>query len=158
MGYSPCGPGRVRHNLDTKQQQQCMYVYLSPYLSLYGITHIHIYSTIFIIIYILYIYIPIYVYIWGFPGGSEGKKSACNTGDLDSIPGLEKSPGGGHGNPFQYSCLENPHEQKSLAGCSPWSHKELDTTEGLSTYVYTHTHTHEGSWGGRRIYLKNWLM
>ena len=42
---------------------------------------------------------------WGFPGGSEGKESACNVGDLGSIFGLGRSPGGGHGNPFQYSCL-----------------------------------------------------
>ena len=42
-------------------------------------------------------------------------------------------PGGGHGDPLQYSCLENPHEQRSLVGCSPWGHKELDMTEWLST-------------------------
>ena len=41
---------------------------------------------------------------------------------------------GGHGNPLQYSCLENPHGQRSLAGYSPWRHKELDTTEWLSTW------------------------
>ena len=68
-----------------------------------------------------------------FPGGSDGKESACNAGDLDSIPGLERSPGGGQGNPFQYSCLENPHGQRSLSGYSPWGHKESDTTERLST-------------------------
>jgi len=39
----------------------------------------------------------------------------------------------GHGNPLQYSCLENPHGQKSLTGYSPWGHEELDTTEQLST-------------------------
>ena len=55
----------------------------------------------------------------GFPGGSDGKESACNAGDLDLIPGLGRSPGGGHGNPLQYSCLENPHGQWSLAGYSP---------------------------------------
>ena len=44
----------------------------------------------------------------GFPGGSEVKASACNAGDLGSIPGLGRSPGEGNGNPFQYSCLENP--------------------------------------------------
>ena len=42
-----------------------------------------------------------------FPGGSDGKESACNVGDLDSIPGLGRSPGEGNGNPLQYSCLEN---------------------------------------------------
>ena len=43
----------------------------------------------------------------GFPGGSAGKESACNVGDLSLISGLGGSPGGGHGNPLQYSCLEN---------------------------------------------------
>ena len=44
----------------------------------------------------------------GFPHSSVGKESACNAGDPGSIPGLERSPGEGHGNPCQYSCLENP--------------------------------------------------
>ena len=61
-------------------------------------------------------------------GGSDSKESACNAGDLDLIPGLGRSPGRGHGNPFQYSCLENPHGQRSLAGCSPWGHKESEAT------------------------------
>ena len=43
-----------------------------------------------------------------FPGGSDGKASACNAGDLGSIPGLGRSPGEGNGNPLQHSCLENP--------------------------------------------------
>ena len=43
-----------------------------------------------------------------FPGGSDRKESACNAGDLGSVPGLARSPGGGNGNPLQYSCLENP--------------------------------------------------
>ena len=68
-----------------------------------------------------------------FPSGSDGKEPACNSGDLGSIPGLGRSPGGGHGNPLQYSCLENPIEQRSLVGYSPWGHKELDMTEQLST-------------------------
>ena len=49
----------------------------------------------------------------GFPGGSDGKESACNAGDLSSIPGLGRSPGGGRGNPLQYSCLENLHGQRT---------------------------------------------
>ena len=49
------------------------------------------------------------------------------------IPGLERPLGGGHGNPLQYTCLENPHGQRSLVGYSPWGHKELDMTERLST-------------------------
>ena len=44
----------------------------------------------------------------GFSGGSDGKESACNAGDPGSIPGLERSPGEGNGNPLQYACLENP--------------------------------------------------
>ena len=48
-------------------------------------------------------------------------------------PGLGRSPRGGHGNPLQYSCLENPHGQRSLVGCSPWGRKESDMTERLST-------------------------
>ena len=63
----------------------------------------------------------------GFPGGSDINESACSVGVLGSIPGLGRSPGGGHGNPVQYSCLENPHGERSLAGCSP------DTTEQPST-------------------------
>ena len=76
------------------------------------------------------------------PGGSDSKESSCNAGDLGSIPGLRRFPGGRHCNPFQYSCLENPHGQRSLAGYSPWSHKESDVTERLSPHTHTHTHTH----------------
>ena len=43
----------------------------------------------------------------GFPGGSDGKESACNAGDLGLIPRLGRSPGEGNGNPLQYFCLEN---------------------------------------------------
>ena len=45
------------------------------------------------------------------PGSSDGKESACNAGDRSSIPGLARSPGEGNGNPFQYSCLENPKDR-----------------------------------------------
>ena len=67
-----------------------------------------------------------------FPGSSDSKESAFAE-DLGTVPGLGRSSGGGHGNPLQYSCLENPHEQRSLAGYSPWGHKESDRTEQLST-------------------------
>ena len=71
-----------------------------------------------------------------FPGGSDGKETACNAGDLGLTPGLGRSPGGGNGNPLQYSCLENPHGQRSLAGYSPWGCKESDTAKQLSpTYL-----------------------
>ena len=46
----------------------------------------------------------------GFPGGSDGKESACNVGDLGSISGSGRSPGGGHGYQLQSSCLENPRD------------------------------------------------
>ena len=52
-------------------------------------------------------YIDFYLYILDFPGGSDGEESACNAGDLDSIPGSERSPGEGNGYWLQYSCLEN---------------------------------------------------
>ena len=67
------------------------------------------------------------------PAGSDSKESACNVGDLGSIPGLRRYPGGGHGNPLQYSCLENPHRQRSLVSYSPWSGRESDMTEQIST-------------------------
>ena len=47
-----------------------------------------------------------------FPGGSDGKMSAYNVGDLGSVPWLGRSPGEGNGNPLQYSCLENPMDQE----------------------------------------------
>ena len=82
----------------------------------------------------VYIYICIYIYVnIGFPGGSDGKESACNARDLALIPGLGRSPEGGNGNPLQYSSLENPHGQRSLAGYSPWDDKDSDMPEQLST-------------------------
>ena len=71
--------------------------------------------------------------ILGFPGGSDGKESICDVGNLGLTPGSGRPPGGKHGNPLQYSCLENPRGQRSLMGYSPCGHKELDTTEWLST-------------------------
>ena len=76
----------------------------------------------------------------GFLGGSDAKESACNAEDLSSIPGLERSPGGGHGNPLQYFCLENPLGQRSLAHYSSWGHKESDTAEQLSKQNSTCVH------------------
>ena len=70
----------------------------------------------------------------GFTGGSEGKESAYNMGGLGPIPMFGRSPEGRHGNPLQYSCLENPHGKRILAGYSPWGHKESDTTEQLSCH------------------------
>ena len=69
--------------------------------------------------------------IWDFPGGSDGKTSACNAGDLGLIPGSGRSPGEGNGNLLQYSCLENSMD----GGYSPWDHKESDTTEQLCWWL-----------------------
>ena len=54
--------------------------------------------------------------------------------------------GGGHGNPLQYSCLENPHGQRSLAGCSPWGRKELDMTERLTLRFCSAFRAPSGNW------------
>ena len=62
-------------------------------------------------------------YVLGFLGDLDGKESACNVGDLGSILGLGRSPGGGTGRPLQYSCLENPHGQRNL-WASLWGCKE----------------------------------
>ena len=59
----------------------------------------------------------------GFPGGSDGKASACNVGDPGSIPGSGRCPGEGNGNPLQYSCLENPMDRGAV-GYSPWGRKD----------------------------------
>ena len=57
-----------------------------------------------------------YIYIICFPCSSVGKESACNAGDLGSIPGLGRFPGEGNGNPVQYSCLENPMDRGACHG------------------------------------------
>ena len=77
----------------------------------------------------LFNHLVINIFLSGFPDGSE--KPPANLGDTSSIPSWRRSSGEGHGNPLQYSCLENPNGQRSLAGYSPWGHYELDTTERL---------------------------
>ena len=67
----------------------------------------------------------------GFPGGSAGKESACNVGDLGLIPGLGRSPGEENDNPLQYSHLGNSMDRGAWR-TSPWGHKELDTAERLN--------------------------
>ena len=69
----------------------------------------------------------------GFPGGSDGKESTCNEGDLGSIPGLGRSPGEGNDYPLQYSGLENSMD------FSPWGRKQSDSTEQLAL---SHFHFH----------------
>ena len=69
--------------------------------------------------------------IQGFPGGSDGKVSACNAGGLGLIPGLGRSPGEGNGNPLQYSCLENPMDRGALQATA---HGVADSRTRLSDF------------------------
>jgi len=62
------------------------------------------------------------------PGGSDGKETTCNTGDLGSIPGLGRSPGEGNGNPLQYSCLGNPMDRGASQATVHGVTKESDKT------------------------------
>ena len=71
----------------------------------------------------------------GFPDDSDGKESACNVGDLGSIPGLGRSPGEGKGYPLRYSGLENSMD----CIVSPWGCRELDMTEQLSLSLHFQT-------------------
>ena len=68
----------------------------------------------------------------GFPGGSAGKESDCNVGDLGSIPGLGRSCGEGNGNPPQYSSLENPMDREAWETTVPGLAKESDITYQLN--------------------------
>ena len=86
-----------------------------------------------------YIYALLHMILCGFPGGSDGKASACSAGDQGSIPGLGRSPGEGNGNPLPYSCLENSMDweaPQSLVGYSPWGCKESDRTERLHFHFH----------------------
>ena len=71
----------------------------------------------------------------GFPGGSVGKESDCNAGDPGSIPGLERSPGEGKGNPLQYSSLENSMDRGTWKA-PVHGITELDITETLTLSLY----------------------
>ena len=77
--------------------------------------------------------------IWlniGFPGGSDGKESACNAGDLSLIPDSERSPGEGNGSPLQCSCLENSMDRRAWWATVDWGHKEWDTTERQHFHMF----------------------
>ena len=95
----------------------------------------------------LHVYISLYYYsiilfLTTYLGASQvalaAKGLPANARDIrdegSTLPGLRRSPGGGHGNPLQYSCLQNPHGQKSLEGYSPLGHKESDITE-VTCYI-----------------------
>ena len=66
-----------------------------------------------------------------------GKEPTCSAGDTDLIPGSERSPGEGNGNPLQYSCLENPWTGEPG---SPWGHKDSDMTKQLHNNKTQHIH------------------
>ena len=87
-------------------------LYAKCHMSLPNISSIAVPVAIHFIFNCLFLHHP----LWGFPGGSEGKESSYNAGDPSLILGLGRSPRGGHGNPLQYFCLENPHGQRSLEG------------------------------------------
>ena len=72
----------------------------------------------------------------GFPGGSGSKESACNAGDLGSVPGLGRSPGEGNGNPPQYSCLKNSMDRGAWQATVQWGYTELDMTKQHSLSLH----------------------
>ena len=74
-----------------------------------------------------------------FPGGSDSKESTWNSGDLSLIPGSGRSPGGGHGNPLQYSCLENPMDRGAWRAVVRGVTKSRTLLKRLSVRTGTHT-------------------
>ena len=75
----------------------------------------------------------------GFPGDASGKESACSsgdTGDAGLIPGSERSPGGGHNNPLQYSCLENPMDRGAWKAIAHRVAKSLTQLKQLSMHAH----------------------
>ena len=96
-------------------QEICFFIYLTSLISRNHVTRFHGGKRT---------YLGLVSVEEGFPAGSDEKQSACNVGGLGSIPGSGRSPGGGCGNPLQYSCLENPMDRGAWQGL-----KELGTTE-----------------------------
>ena len=90
------------------------------------------------------VYKAVFTLNWDFPGSSDSEESACSAGDLDSIPGLGRSPGEGKSYPLQYFGLENPMDRGAWqATYSPWGHKQLDTTKRLLFHFhFTERKTH----------------
>ena len=80
----------------------------------------------------------------GFPGGSNGKESTCNAGDPGSIPGLGRSPGGGNGNPLQYSCLGNPKDRGAWWATAYGVAKSQ--TQLIEFYFHFHLFGYAESW------------
>ena len=87
-----------------------------------------------------YMYIYTHICIWASQVALVVKNLSSNAGDVRDkglIPGSGKSPRGDHSNPLQYSCLENPHRQRSLVGYCPWDRKESNRTEQLTPSPFT---------------------
>ena len=91
----------------------------------------------------------------------SGEESTCQykySGNVDSVPGSGRCPGGENGNPLQYSCLGDPLDWRPLAGYSLWSSKDLDTTEQMSTHTHRHTHTYLWVEWSRTHYLPSFSI
>ena len=78
----------------------------------------------------------IIIYLFPYHGGSDSKESACNVGDLGSVPRSGRFPGEGNSNLLQYSCLENSMDRRAWRGYSPRGLKESDTTETINTFTF----------------------
>ena len=84
---------------------------------------------------------------WGFPDSSADKESTCSAGDPSLIPGPGRSPGGGHGNPLQYSCLQNPMDR------GPWQATVRGSHRVGQDLAHTQSHRLPGAWGSPRSKL-----
>ena len=131
------GSHRVRHDWSDLAAIAAVYICQSQFPhSSHPPLPLHVHHTFF-----LYVYISIPAlqisssvpFFLAFPGGLDGKESACNARDLGSSG---RSPGEGHWNPLQYPFLENLHGQRILEGYSPWGCKDSDTIEWLSTVPF----------------------
>ena len=114
--------------------QMCGWLYWLFILCLY-VSKIYLHSCVCVCVqihkYIVYIHT-------GLPGGSYGKVSACNGGDPVSIPGLERSPGGGNGTPLQYSCLENPMDREAWWATVHGVAKNWTRLSDVTFYTYVY--------------------
>ena len=90
------------------------------------------------VIIVIFIFMSSSFYTCLIPRDAVVKNPPTNAGDVGLVLGLGRSPAEGNISSLQYSCLENPHGQRSLADYNPWGHRELDMTE----HTHTHTHTH----------------
>ena len=109
------------------------------------------------LLHILAVFFPYYINIRLFPGGSDGKASACNVGDLSSIPGSGRSPREENGNLLQYSCLENPID----GGEAWWAtvHRVAKSWTWLSDFTFTFIREIQGkTWWDIISHYLEWLL